>query len=270
MRLTILAENFTRSPYIVPEYGLSMHVATPDASILIDTAQGIGLFNNARTMGIDLAEIDMLALSHGHFDHADGVASLLKFHGPMPVWAHPAVEAAHYRFVNGRKYFIGCHLSRAAVDLRPATGKTEISRRVWAVEVPASRRDPQFAQNGAHLVLDGPDGLVPDPFEDEISFVVEGEKGLSVLLGCAHAGVVNILEEVSDLFGTRSFAYVIGGMHMADQDEPFVERVTGTLAGRFKVDSWRPCHCTGFHAAATLACRGQSVDWGYAGTTMDL
>ncbi len=270
MRLSILAENFTRSSNIIPEYGLSMHLATADVSILIDTAQGIGLFSNARTMGVDLAGLNMLALSHGHFDHTNGIANLLTFHGPMPIWAHPAVEAPHSRFVNGRKYFIGCHLNRAAVDLRPVTGRTEISRGVWAIEVPAERRDPQLVQNPAHLVLDGPNGLVPDPFEDDLSFVVEGNKGLTVLLGCSHAGVANILEEVSRLFNTRSFANVIGGMHMADQDEPFVLRVTDVLAGRFRVDAWRPCHCTGFHAAATLACRGQNVDWGYAGTALEL
>ncbi len=270
MRLSILAENFTRSPYIKPEYGLSLHIATKDASILVDTAQGIGLFDNARTMGIDLAGLDMLALSHGHFDHINGVASLYTFHGPMPIWAHPAVEARHSRFSNGKMHFIGLHLNRAAVDLHYATGKTEIAPKFWALEVPANRRDPQLVQNAAHLVLDGPDGLVPDPFEDDLSFVVEGEKGLSVLLGCAHAGVVNILEEVSRVFGTRSFYTVAGGMHMADQDEPFIQRVAGALAGRFTVDAWRPCHCTGFRAAAALACHGQNVDWGYAGTFLEL
>lgn len=270
MRLSILAENFTRSPFIKPEYGLSMHLATKDASILFDTAQGIGLFDNARTMGIDLENLNFLALSHGHFDHVNGVASLLTFCGPLPVWAHPAVEARHARFKNGKAHFIGFHVNRAEVDLHPVTGQTELAPGVWAIEVPAERRDPGLVQNSSHLVLDSPNGIVPDPFEDDLSFVVKGEKGLSVILGCAHAGIVNILEEVSRVFGTHSFSYVVGGMHLADQKEDFIQGIVRELSGRFKVGAWRPCHCTGFYAAAALAGRGQNVDWGYAGTALDL
>lgn len=270
MRLSILAENSTRSPYIRPEYGLSIHLATKDASILVDTAQGIGLFDNARTLGVDLEKLDMLALSHGHFDHVNGVPQLLTLHGPLPIWAHPAVETSHSRLKNGKLHFIGFHCNRDNVDLRPVTEHTEIAPKVWALEVPAERRDPDLFRNPAHLVVNSPDGIVQDPFEDDISFIVEGEKGLSVVLGCAHAGVVNILEEASRVFGTRSFASVVGGMHLADQEESFVQRAVGALAERFKVESWRPCHCTGFHAASALAIRGQNVDWGYAGTILDL
>jgi len=81
---------------------------------------------------------------------------------------------------------------------------------------------------------------------------------------------VNILEEVARVFGTRTFFTVAGGMHMADLGEAVVERITGVLAGRFSVHGWYPCHCTGFKAASLLASRGQNVDWGYAGTSIEL
>jgi 7,8-dihydropterin-6-yl-methyl-4-(beta-D-ribofuranosyl)aminobenzene 5'-phosphate synthase len=270
MRLSIIAENSTRSPFIQPEYGLSLHVSTGEASILVDTAQGMGFFANAGRMGIDLTALDMLALSHGHFDHVGGVASLYSLHGPMPLWAHPAVDGRHSRLKNGKVHFIGFHVNKAAIDFRPVTGQVEIASRFWALEVPMERRDPEFMKNPSHLVLDGPGGPIPDPFEDDLSFVVEGEKGISVLLGCAHAGVVNILEEVARVFGTRTFFTVAGGMHMADLGEAVVERITGVLAGRFSVHGWYPCHCTGFKAASLLASRGQNVDWGYAGTSIEL
>lgn len=270
MRLSIIAENSTRSPFIQPEYGLSLHVSTGESSILVDTAQGLGLFSNARRMGIDLAALDMLALSHGHFDHVGGVASLYSFHGSMPVWAHPSVDGRHSRMKNGRAHFIGFHVNKAAIDFRPVTGQLEIAPRFWVLEVPKERRDPEFMKNPSHLVLDGPGGPIPDPFEDDLSFVVEGEKGLSVLLGCAHAGVVNILAEVARVFGTRTIFAVAGGMHMADQGEEVVKKIVGVLAGQFSVGMWYPCHCTGFRAASLLASLGQNVDWGYAGTSIEL
>lgn len=270
MRLSVLAENFTRSPFILPEYGLSLHVDLGETSIMVDTAQGLGLFANAARMGIDLKRLDMLALSHGHFDHVGGVAQLYSCHGPMPLWAHPAVDSLHCRLKNGKPHFIGFHLNKKAVDFRAVKGQVEIAPGFWALEVPADRRDPDFMQTPSHLVQNRPDGMIPDPFEDDLSFVVEGKKGLSVLLGCAHAGVVNILEEISRFFGTRDFAFVVGGMHLAGLEDLYLKKVAGILAGKFRVGHWLPCHCTGFRAASMLAMHGQDVDWGYAGTTVDL
>lgn len=270
MRLSILAENSTLSPSILPEYGLSLHVSLEGRSILIDTAQGIGLFANAARMNIDLHRLDLMALSHGHFDHVGGFAPLYSMHGPMPVWAHPKVDGLHARLQGGKAHFIGFHLNREAVDFRPVTGCVEMAPRCWALEIPTERRDLDFMKNPPHLVQDGPGGPVPDPFEDDLSFVVEGEGGLVVLLGCAHAGVVNILREVSRLFGERHFAAVAGGMHMADRDKSYIEKVADVLVGEFSVDRWLPCHCTGPRMAFSLAGRGQVVDWGHAGLSLDL
>ncbi len=270
MRLSILAENFTRSPHFLPEYGLSIHFEVGGASVLVDTAQGQTFFTNAARMGIDLKGLDLLALSHGHFDHVGGFASLYSYHGGMPLWAHPRVEALHSRIENGGIHFVGFHLNRAAVDFHPVTEHVEISPNFWALEVPRERRDPDFMKNPPHLVENGPDGVNPDPFDDDLSFVAKGEKGLCVVLGCAHAGVVNILEEASRIFGTRRFSTVVGGMHLAAQDDAYLEKVSRVLAEKFDVDKWLPCHCTGFRAAAQLAMRGQDVDWGYVGTRVDV
>lgn len=270
MRLSILSENFTRSPHFLPEYGLSIHLAVGDSSILVDTAQGGTFFANAATMGIDLKALDLLALSHGHFDHVGGVASLYSHHGPMPLWAHPRVDALHSRVMEGKPHFIGFHLNKAAVDFHPVTEHVEVVPGFWALEVPRERRDPDLTSNPPHLVEDGPDGAKPDPFDDDLSFVAEGEKGLCVVLGCAHAGVVNILEEVARTFGTRTFSTVVGGMHLAAQGDAYLDKVSGLMAERFSVRQWFPCHCTGFRAAVRLAMRGQNVDWGYVGTSIDI
>lgn len=270
MRLSILAENFTRSPYILPEYGLSLHLELGGSSVLVDTAQGRTLFPNAATMGIDLRKLDLLALSHGHFDHVGGVPSLFSYHGPMPLWAHPRVDALHARLREGKPHFIGFHLNWAATDFRPVTNHVELCPGFWGFEVPQTRRDPEFMKNPAHLIEGDAHGWIPDPFDDDLSFVAEGEQGLCLVLGCAHAGVVNILEEAARIFGTRTFATVVGGMHLADQGDEYLGKVAGILAEKFDVGRWLPCHCTGFQAAARLALRGQNVDWGYVGTSIEI
>ncbi len=271
MRLSIVAENCTSSPFFIPEYGLSMHLDLKGTSILVDTAQGIGLFPNATRMGIDLKRLDMLALSHGHFDHVGGFARLYSLCGSLPLWAHPKVDSLHCRLEGEETHFIGFHLNKAAVDFHPVQGHVAIAPGFWALEVPGERRDPDFIHTPPHLVQEVPGGeRTLDPFEDDLSFVVEGEKGLSVLLGCAHAGVVNILEEISRLFGTREFYSVTGGMHLAGIEDVYLEKIAKILAKNFVVRHWFPCHCTGFRAASMLAVQGQNVHWGYAGSVIDI
>lgn len=108
------------------------------------------------------------------------------------------------------------------------------------------------------------------PFSDDISLVVKGNKGLSVLLGCAHAGVVNILETISQHFDTRQFHTVAGGMHIGDSSDEFIQRVVDALVSRFKVTRWRPGHCTGFKSAAAIAVKAPDVSWAGAGTRLSL
>ena len=93
---------------------------------------------------------------------------------------------------------------------------------------------------------------------------------MSVILGCAHAGVVNILEEVSARFGTRDLHMVLGGMHLGDQAPEFVDRVTSELVSRFNVEKWRPCHCTGLKALCALSAKAGDVAWAAAGTILEV
>ncbi len=271
MRLSIVAENSTTSPSLTPEYGLSMHLDLEGLSILVDTAQGIGLFSNAFKMGIDLRRLDMVALSHGHFDHVGGFASLYSYCGSIPLWGHPKINSLHCRLEGEKKRFIGFHLNKDAVDFHPVQGCVEIAPQMWALEIPKERRNPDFVHTPPHLVqeISGGESIL-DPFEDDISFVVEGRRGLSVLLGCAHAGVVNVLEEVSHFFGTREFFSVMGGMHLSRLEGGALEKIVKILAKKFVVRHWFPCHCTGFSAASMLAVQGQNVNWGHVGTVVDI
>lgn len=271
MDLTILVDNLCMSSDLAGEYGLSMHLADAESRILLDTGQGLSLFPNSRLLGVDLEKIDHLVLSHGHFDHVGGAGKFLTARGKIPVWAHPEFTALHTRLVKGKGYFIGSHLNLDTLDLNPVNGLTRIVQNVWAVEVPMDKRDPLFLNRPKHLVIPGKDEKWElDPFSDDISLVVKGEKGLSVLLGCAHAGVVNILEAVSRHFNTRQFYTVAGGMHIGDSSDEFIQRVVDALVSRFKVSKWRPGHCTGFRAAAAIAAKAPDVSWAGAGTRLCL
>jgi len=271
MKATVLVENYTSRSDLTPEYGLSVHLSVGGASILMDTGQKDALFANAPVLGVDLTKLDHIVLSHGHFDHAGGLGRLLVNARKTHVWAHESFEDAHMRVRKGSATFIGCHLNRKSVTFHPVRETTEVAQDVFALEVPVEERKPEFVDTPRHLVVPLEEGgYGTDPFRDDISLVVKGEHGLSVILGCAHAGVVNILETASRAFGTRTFHAVLGGMHLGDSSAAFVDRVTSALAERFRVDVWRPCHCTGIHSSWELASKVGNVEWAGVGTILEL
>jgi len=270
MDLTVLVENMAVSGELLGEYGFSLHLTDDRNKILMDTGQGKSLVYNAGILGLDLGKVDTLLLSHGHFDHTGGLGEMLLQNSQVQVWGHDRINELHMSIRNNIPLFVGCHLNRDAIKLRTVEGLTKINDGLWGVEIPVETRDPEFWDRPQNLVIPSGDGWEPDPFHDDLSFVVEGNHGLSVILGCAHAGVMNILETVSGHFNTNRFYTVLGGMHTRAFSSRKLEELTRELTARFQVSKWRPCHCSGFRAAAALASVHGDVDWPGAGYRMEL
>lgn len=270
MDLKILVDNYTGRQDLKAEHGLSFWLETGRDNVLFDTGQAGAILYNAPRMGVDLKKTDLLVLSHGHYDHTGMLGQVLIEAGNIPVWAHAAVGCSHRRDKKGTRYFIGCHINRESLDFREINGKTRITDKIWGISISPEKRDPKFFTPPEHLQLPSGDGWTTDTFEDDISLVVDGENGLSVVLGCAHAGIVNILEEAASLFGTREFYSVTGGMHIGEKSRDYVSGIIDELLSRFSVKKWVPCHCTGFPAAAELYCREQEVHLGRVGMTLSL
>lgn len=270
MKITVLVENFAGVKNVLGEHGLSLLIRDGDTSILMDTGQGGVLFPNMNALGVEPGEIDHLVLSHGHYDHTGGLQRLLLHSENIPVWAHPEIGISHTRLKEGKARFVGSHINLKGIDFSPIMGVTQITPKVWAMEIPMDRRDPAIMNRPENLVVPSGGGWELDPFPDDISLVVKGENGLSVILGCAHAGVVNILEEASTRFGSRCFHMVLGGMHIGDQTPEFIDRITSELTKRFRVEKWRPCHCTGLKTLCALSKRAEDVSWAGAGTRIGI
>lgn len=270
MKLTVLIENMALSGNLLAEYGLSLHFTEHEHNVLMDTGQGKSLMYNAGILGLDLGEVDTLLLSHGHFDHTGGLGEMLLQNSQVQVWGHERINDSHMSIRNDIPLFVGCHINREAIPIHTVKGLTKITDGIWGVEIPVETRDPEFWDRPENLVVPSDKGWELDPFHDDLSFVVEGKHGLSVILGCAHAGVMNILDTVSAHFNTNRFYTVLGGMHTRAFSSEKLDKLTRELTTRFQVRKWRPCHCSGFKAAAALASIHDDVDWPGAGYRMEI
>ena len=271
MKCTIVVDNLCVRPGLGAEWGYAALLETPRGNLLIDTAEhGATLLRNLRALGFDPAGIGDVFLSHGHFDHCGGLGELLVHAPRIPIWGSSriAVERRSGSDPAALREEGGGQLLRLA-GLRAVGDATEILPGVTAFSVPAEARDPAFVHQDDMWEV-GPGGtLKPDSFADDLSLLVRGERGPSLLLGCAHAGVPNILRYAAERFGIAAFHAVVGGMHLASLPRAGLASRLDALAA-FDVAVWRPAHCTGFAAASALAARFPDVDWAGAGAAVDL
>ena len=254
LRITVLVENTAGRGGLLAEHGLAFWIERDGTRILFDTGQGDVLRHNASRLGVDLGTADAIVLSHGHYDHTGGLAGVLNEIGRKPVYAHPAAfEPKYARSLDGTGRAIGVpaaglHAARHRADLTPVTAPTEIGGGITLTgPVP---RMTDFEDTGGAFFAD-PACTTPDTLPDDQAAFVETADGTVVILGCAHAGVINTLRYVRTLTEGRPIHAVLGGMHLLNASPQRMER---TVAELHLQDIGRlvPCHCTGAAAVARL------------------
>ncbi len=274
-KLTILCENSVVHPFgVVGEHGFACFVETDAGNVLFDTGQGIGIAGNALALGKDLTSICAVAVSHGHYDHTGGLPDVLNRSGPVPVYGHPEIFASRTwsdgkttRYIgmrHRREYLesLGAlfHLIREPVEISPGIHLTGEIPRINDFETPDST-----------LTLHSTDGcpVCPDPVADDLSLVVDSQKGLIVLLGCAHAGMINIFNHVLKTFNRDRIYAVIGGTHLGfAQPGQFDETVKAF--DRYGIEKLGVSHCTGLEKAAILHARfGDRFFFGSVGAVLE-
>ena len=253
---------------LIAEPGFSAFVRVEKAgrehTLLFDTGVSPnGVVENMRRLGIDPGDIEVLVLSHGHWDHVTGMEGLARELGRsnLPVMIHPEFWARR------RVRFPG--LDPAEL---PATSRAALEDLGFAI---VEERQPSFLLDGAVLITGEVDRTTsfetgfkghealrdsewqPDPLilDDQALVLSLRDRGLVVLSGCGHAGIVNTVRYVRTLTGIDSVAAVIGGFHLSGpMFEPIIEPTVDALA-ELSPALLAPAHCTGWRAVHRLASR---------------
>jgi 7,8-dihydropterin-6-yl-methyl-4-(beta-D-ribofuranosyl)aminobenzene 5'-phosphate synthase len=222
-----------------------------------------GLVENMRRLELSPGNIDIIVLSHGHWDHVTGMDGLVGHLGRanMPVLIHPEF------WTRRRLAFPG----RDPVEL-PTTSKSALQGAGFEI---VEQRQPSFLLEGSLLVTGEVDrttefergfpgheahrhgGWQPDPLilDDQALVAMVRGHGLVVLTGCGHSGIINILRYVRGLTGESRIHAVLGGFHLSGRAfEPIIGPTCEALGG-FSADYLVPAHCTGWRATHALAAR---------------
>jgi len=272
LRITTLSENTAGFPGVLAEWGISVLVETDDLKILLDTGASTSVPHNAPIFGLDLSTIDRIVLSHGHYDHTGGLKEVLKHIGKqVEVIAHPDIWAKKYRRGGDRERYIGIPFSRKELEALGASF-TLSKEPVWITDDIVATGEIVMTEEFEELdpdmyVKESGDWHRDELWDDRALIIVTG-KGLVVILGCAHRGVINTLRHAQELTGVELIHTVIGGMHLTRTSEERVLR-TATALQELGVQRVGVSHCTGLPAAVLLAQQlGEALFFNNTGTSI--
>jgi len=236
MQISILTENAASGKFLA-EHGLSYFIEHEDSQVLFDTGHSDVFLKNAERFTIDIASIKNVVLSHGHWDHANG----LKLLNNKALICHP--EVFHPRFRKGGTENIGIELTIEELQKR---FEIITSRKPYPIshdiiflgEVP--RKNSFEAQTTPFVYKNGEDDFVID----DSGLVIKINQGTELVLisGCAHSGICNMIEYAKKITGIHKFRAVIGGFHLK-QNNKQTQQTIEYLKNQ-DIQEIFPSHCT--------------------------
>jgi 7,8-dihydropterin-6-yl-methyl-4-(beta-D-ribofuranosyl)aminobenzene 5'-phosphate synthase len=274
IQITTLSENTTGETDLLGEWGLSILIETDSHRILLDTGQSFSAAYNAIIMGIDLSSTNKIVFSHGHRDHTGGLPYILKMmRGDVEVIAHPDIWAAKYSRKAEEEEYIGVPFARETAETLGAS--FNLTREpVWiSKDIVSSGEIPmitEYEEIDPTLYVKEERELKPDPLWDDQALFLKSEKGLVIILGCAHRGVINTIKHAQKLTGVETVYAVIGGTHLISASPQRIDSTIGELSS-LGIQKLGVSHCTGLLASATLAHTfGEAFFFNNAGTRINL
>lgn len=248
------------NPNLIAKHGLSFLIEAEmkDAkqfTLLMDTGPSPDIvLHNMRSMTINPQKIDLIVLSHGHYDHTGGLLEVLRRIGRQTlVVAHPKIFDLKLRCRPSLK-LIGSPFR--SPDVEKAGGVMLYARNPVTLAEGTSTsgeigREVAFEKVDGFWTVDG-DLFVEDVIVDDQALLFNLEnKGLAVVTGCAHAGIINTIRHAQKVMGIDKVYAVVGGFHLAQADDDRIAATIRELAG-FNPMIVGPCHCTGFKATRQL------------------
>jgi 7,8-dihydropterin-6-yl-methyl-4-(beta-D-ribofuranosyl)aminobenzene 5'-phosphate synthase len=242
MKISVLTDNAPGSKTL-SEHGLSYLIEHDGQIILFDTGQSDLFMHNARIMGIDLTTVTHIVLSHGHYDHGNGLKSL----NNGKLVCHPGAFTDRYR--KRDHSYIGLNMSEPEIkqkfELHTSSAPYNISNNITFMgEVP---RISDFESDTTPFEFDN---FEPDFVMDDSGVVLQTPNGIFVVTGCGHAGVVNTLEHAQHITGDKRIWGIMGGFHLKEENRQ--TRETIKYLKDKNVKHIIPSHCTALPALAAF------------------
>ena len=276
MKLINLVENTPGAEGCQSAHGLSFYIETQHHRLLMDAGPGPVLVDNADALGVDLSRVDTVVLSHGHYDHADGLPAFARRNPHAAIYLHKGAEQPRFSLDPKGYRYNGMDPDIAALpNLVWTQGRVDLDEELTIFD--AAPHEKLWPQSNRRLFCEREGKMVQDPFDHEQYLVVQENGGARVLLsGCAHQGIVNILNRFRSVCGGEPDA-VVSGFHMMKrtggytrEDLDLIRQTAFWLREHYGGELYT-CHCTGLEPFEEMKdILGQRLHYVHCGETLQL
>ena len=246
---------------LLAEHGLSLFITVKRGeeshTILFDCGYTkVGVLHNMEILGLDLGQIEAIVISHGHMDHTGSLHPIVGSLGkPIPLTVHPDafISSRFFGLDDGRKLSFPQTLIRedmesAGIQIAEKSSPTLLAEGMILVTGEVERVT-EFEKGLPNATLERDGKTEPDPIRDDQALAINlKEKGLVVISGCAHSGIINTVFYAKKITGIDRIHAVLGGFHLSGPSfEPIIEKTIREFK-RIKPEVIIPMHCTGWEA----------------------
>lgn len=249
MRIVNLVENTEGAAHCRSQHGLSFYIETEKHKLLMDTGASDLLLENAKKLGIDLSQVDTVVLSHGHYDHGGGILPFTKVNQSAKIYIQSSALGNYYSHhdADGEPKYIG--IDKGIAELSQVVmldGDRKIDDELYLFSgigniypIPSTNKT---------LKMKTDDGYVQDDFSHEQCLVVKQDEQSILFSGCAHHGILNVMERYKEIFGKEPDV-AVSGFHLMKKDGYSDDEVAeiidiGKVLAKYKTVFYT-CHCTG-------------------------
>jgi len=223
-------------------------------------------------LGVNLSDVEKIVLSHGHFDHTGGLKSVLEKTGKIEIIAHPDIFQKKYAKFGKKKTYIGIPYTKEELEgfgarLNLTHKPTSIGDITVTGEV---EQKNGFEKIDKNMYVDSEGELIKDELFDDQSLSIKMDEGLFVILGCAHRGMINNIEQAKRITGEDRVYGVIGGTHLIAADKVQMDETIKALK-EYDLQKIGVSHCTGPKASARLEAEfGERFFYNNAGCVIEI
>lgn len=248
MIITTLVANTTLSKEYKNKHGLSFHIKTKNHNILFDIGPDDTFIRNADKLNIDISDVDIVVISHGHKDHGGGLSTFLNHNKKSKIYIHKNAFDPYYSLVLGIvKYYVGLDTKIKNNNRIILTDDNFIiDDNAYLFSNIEGKELMPYSNNS--LLRKERNKYVQDDFNHEQNLILKEDDKHILITGCSHNGIINIMGKAEKIIG-KSLDSTIGGFHLFNpvskksKDTTFIEKISENLYT--KNTNLYTCHCTG-------------------------